>query len=162
VAFITIDIGANNVDKCVSVAGIDQACVNEGGLSVAQDLPMILLALRSAAPNVPIFAMNYPDPFLALVRFGAAGQQIAAASLPNTLAFNAVLENIYSSFGVSVADVAQAFHTTDTTPIGGVPLNVLLATAWTWTGFPPPIGPNPHPNALGYAVIAGAFVKQIR
>jgi lysophospholipase L1-like esterase len=162
VAFMTIDIGANNVDKCVSTAGIDQTCLNLGIASAFNDLPVILLTLRSQAPDVPIFAMNYFDPFLALVRFGPVGVQIAKDSLPNTLLFNALLENIYGAYGVPVANVQQAFHTTDTTPFAGVPLNVLLATAWTWTAFPPPIGPNPHPNAIGYAVIAGAFVKVIR
>jgi len=162
VAFITIDIGANNVDKCVSLAGLLQSCVDAGIGAAAQDLPAILLALRSEAPDVPIFAMNYYDPFLGLAIFGALGQQIAASSLVNALVFNAVLENAYGAYGIPVADVARAFHLTDTTTFAGVPLNLLLTIAWTWMGAPPPIGPNIHPNAAGYAVIAGAFARVVR
>ena len=42
-----------------------------------------------------------------------------------------------------------------------LPLNVFLEFAWTWVGAPPPVGPDIHPNAVGYAVIAGAFVRAI-
>jgi hypothetical protein len=44
----------------------------------------------------------------------------------------------------------------------GVPLNVYLALTLTWIGAPPPVGPDIHPNATGYAVIAGAFVTTIQ
>jgi hypothetical protein len=43
-------------------------------------------------------------------------------------------------------------------PALGVPLNVLLVCRWTWMCVPPPVGPNIHANADGYAVIAGAFL----
>jgi hypothetical protein len=53
-----------------------------------------------------------------------------------------------------VANVAAAFR------IESFPTNVLLALTWTWMA-PPPRGPDIHPNADGYAAIAGAFVKAI-
>ena len=162
VAFVTIDIGANNIDGCVSAAGLLQSCVDDGIKAAMYDLPRILYKLRSEAPDVPIFAMNYYDPFLALATFGPLGQQIAVQSLQNAIVFNAVLENAYNAFGVPVADVEQAFRTTDTTPFLGIPLNVLLAAAWTWMDAPPPIGPDFHPNSTGYAVIAASFAKVIR
>jgi lysophospholipase L1-like esterase len=163
VAFVTLDIGANDVDTCISQQGIDDSCVQDGINAVLQDLPLILAALRSVAPEVPIFAMNYYDAFLGLWRFGPLGQQIAIKSLPGALAFNTALATVYKVFGVPVADVAAAFHITDTTPVplADVPVNVFLTLAWTWMGAPPPIGPNVHPNAIGYVVIAGAFVKTI-
>jgi lysophospholipase L1-like esterase len=162
VAFVTIDIGANDIDGCVTAAGLSQSCVDAGIKAAMDDLPKILYRLRSEAPDVPIFAMNYYDPFLALATFGALGQQIAVQSLQNAIVFNAVLENAYGAFGVPVADVARAFRTTDTTPFLGIPVNVLLAVAWTWMAAPPPIGPDFHPNVTGYAVIAASFAKVIR
>jgi hypothetical protein len=59
--------------------------------------------------------------------------------------------------------VAKAFRTTDFTPVPAfdLPVNVLATLVWTWMGAAPPVGPDIHPNAFGYAVIAGAFVKTI-
>ena len=70
---------------------------------------------------------------------------------------------IYQAFGVPVADVAGAFRIADSTPLPrfGVPVNVLLTFVLTWMGAPPPIGPDIHPNAIGYAVIVGAFVNAL-
>ena len=39
----------------------------------------------------------------------------------------------------------------------GWPRNVALVCSWTWACAPPPRGPNEHPNAAGYRVIASAF-----
>jgi hypothetical protein len=107
--------------------------------------------------------MNYNDPLLGLWRFGPAGQQFASDSLKITVFFNSVLEKIYGVFHVPVADVAQAFRITDSRPLPlvDVPVNVFLALSWTWMNLSPPLGPDVHPNAIGYAVIAGAFVKVI-
>jgi hypothetical protein len=107
--------------------------------------------------------MNYYDPFLAAWKLGASGKLVASESLTATLAFNSLLQGWYDVAGVPVADVAGAYHITNfaLVPIVGVPLNVLLALSLTWIGAPPPVGPDIHPNALGYAVIAGAFVKTI-
>ena len=58
-----------------------------------------------------------------------------------------------------MADVAAAFQSGDFTivPGFGIPLNVLLICQWTWMCVPPPQGPNIHPNAIGYGVIAETF-----
>jgi lysophospholipase L1-like esterase len=42
-----------------------------------------------------------------------------------------------------------------------VPLNVGLICEWTWICAPAPLGPNNHPNADGYRVIARAFADQL-
>ena len=44
---------------------------------------------------------------------------------------------------------------------GRLPLNVVLELLWTWMAVPPLAGPDPHPNAVGYAVIAGAFAEAL-
>ena len=164
VAFVTLDLGANNVLRCLGATAVDQTCVVNAINAMFVDFTQILPALRAAAgPAVPIIAMNYYDPLLAAWIRGEAGQALALESYQATLAVNAVLENIYGAFQVPVADVEAAFRTGDFTPVPGlnVPLNVLLVLAWTWMGAPPPDGPDVHPNSLGYAVIAGAFAKRL-
>jgi lysophospholipase L1-like esterase len=160
VVLVTIDIGANNVLPCVGLSGIDTGCINQGVGEVAHDLPYILQQLRAAAgAGVPIVAMNYYDPVLAEWLQGPAGQALAKQSVQFTVFFNNVLESIYAAAGVPVADVQAAFQTTTFTP--GLPLNVTLICAWTWMCAPSPVGPNIHPNAVGYWVIAGTFAKTI-
>jgi len=162
VELVTIDIGADDILRCFSlVTGIDLGCVTSAIGSIGNDLAIILQALRAADADVLIVGMNYYDPFLAAWLFGAQGQALAAASLPLTIQFNTALQAAYQVFQVPVADVARAFRITNTTPVLGIPLNVLIAVSWTWMGAPPPVGPDVHPNAIGYAVIAGAFVRAI-
>ena len=162
VALVTITIGGDNLLHCISAAGIDPACAAAGATAIGNDLPQIIFALRAAAgPKVPIVAANYYDPFLAAWTLLPGGQQLAIDSLQATLGLNALLENIYSGLGVPVADVARAFHITEfaNVPVFNVPLNVFLSLTWTWMGAPPPRGPDIHPNAVGYAVIASTFIR---
>jgi len=150
VSFVTIDIGPNDIFQLGAEAGVAQ---------IAQNLPVILAALRDAAgPGVPIVGMNFYG--TRLVDWFSN-----PASLPgriaDVVAFNNLLEGIYGPFGDPVADVESAFSTTVTTPVGGIPLDVLRICQWTWMCAAPPLGPNVHANAAGYGVIAGAFEKVI-
>ena len=137
---------------------------------------MILWKLRAAAgPTVPIYAMNYYDPYLAAWLTGPSGQTLARESVclttgyghptycPFPTGFDGLLDGIYALFGVPVADVASAFHTNNftTIPFIGLPVNVLLICAWTWMCAPPPVGPNVHANDIGYWVVAGTFARKI-
>ena len=148
VALVTIDIGPNDLFR-------------GGGVpAITTNLPVILAALREAAgPGVPIIGMNFYDPFLAPVWFSnpaGLGTEIAQA-----VGLNGVFDAIYAAAGIPVADVGAAFQTTVTTPIGGVPLNVLRICAWTWMCAPAPLGPDIHANAAGYHVIALAFEAKL-
>jgi lysophospholipase L1-like esterase len=164
VALVTLDVGANNVDGCVTLdpLGTDDTCFVAGANTAAADLRYIILPRLQAAAGrqVPIIGMNYYDPFL-------AGWQLdhtfAQGTLAATLGFNTLLGIAYQSAGVPVADVASAFHITNFNPVPVVdlPLNVFLELSWTWISAPPPLGPDVHPNAAGYAVIAGAFLKAL-
>ena len=162
VELITIDIGANDVDHCISPV-FSLGCIETGTGLVELNLPQILLGLRAASPNTPIVAMNYYDPFLAAWILGPAGQTLAGESKTATDEFNGELQEIYEAAGVPVVDVASAFEVDNGNPIPflNVPVNVLLTLIWTWTAAPAPFGPDIHPNALGYAVIAEAFVTKI-
>jgi hypothetical protein len=72
-----------------------------------------------------------------------------------------MLEQIYEAAGDPVADVESAFSTTVTTPVVGIPLDVLRICQWTWMCAAAPLGPNIHANSAGYGVIAQAFEKII-
>jgi lysophospholipase L1-like esterase len=164
VSFVTIDIGANDVDGCISSTGaIDQNCVQAGFKSTAANLPYILGRLKLAAPHAQIVGMNYYDPFLAAWTLVANGKAVATESLASATEFNVILGSIYKVFGVPVADVATAFRTYNfaAVPVENLPVNVFMVLSWTYMGAPPPLGPDFHCNAAGYAAIAGAFASQI-
>lgn len=155
VAFITIDLGANDVF-------LD--CDGDPGCFIPQisaNLPHILATLRDhAGPDVPIVGMNYYGPdVVQWFDDPAAGAAAAAA----TVQFNNFLESLYAGAGVPVADVESAFAVTDFTTVaqlkgvGPVPLSVYDACTLTWICTGPPLGPDIHANSDGYGVIAEAF-----
>jgi lysophospholipase L1-like esterase len=174
VALITITIGGDNVQHCISLAGvIDFQCLQDGVTAIANDLPAILTALRVAAgPTVPIVGANFYDPILAawVLLPQPQGPELAQQSLLlitqglfGIPGLNPLVEGIYAAFGVRLADVGAAFRITDFSlvPVLNIPRNVFIELTRTWMGAPPPRGPDTHPNAAGYLTIAGAFYKAI-
>jgi lysophospholipase L1-like esterase len=146
IAFVTIDIGANDVLFGGGVAAIEA------------NLPLILTALRAAAgADVPIVGMNYYDPLLALIWFTTFDLDALKAEAQSDV-LNGTLEGIYSSFGDPVAKVDEAFANTDLTiQPDGLPLNVQRICEWTWICA----AGDHHPNTDGYAVIAEAFDAEL-
>lgn len=144
VSVVTIDIGANDTFQF----GADAPAI------ISANLPTILAALQGAAgPEVPIVGMNYYDPFLAVVWFQTHSLAALQAEVASTVGFNNLLEGIYHAAGDPVADVESAFSVTNTTLVGGVPLNVIRECQWTWICDLGDI----HANTAGYGVIAQAF-----
>jgi lysophospholipase L1-like esterase len=167
VALITLDIGANDIDNCVTGLTVDEACIEAAiaaGGTIPTNLPVILTELETAAPGVPIYAMNYYDPFLAAYITGTAGQTLAAESLTLAGEFNGELGTIYGDFSVPVADVSTAFDTNDYTTIDpntGLPNDVSVICRDTWECNPPPRGNNIHADIDGYALITNTFATLI-
>jgi lysophospholipase L1-like esterase len=168
IAFVTIDIGANDLAKCVSGLVIDPACVNQGFASAEGNLRLILSTLRTAAGRgTPIVGMTYYDPYLASWLAGTPGQSVAKASAKTLSAFNALLKANYAAVGAPVADVERTFLTSDfqdmitLNPFGLVPLNVAVICKLTWMCAAPPVGPNIHANVAGYAAIAVTFATSV-
>jgi lysophospholipase L1-like esterase len=161
VAFITIDIGANDIlglYGCVDFKTylIDGACVDANLPTVEGNMATILQALHGAAPGVPIFGMSYYDVLLGAWYLGYPG--VALANHPIVKELNDGFAATYGANGAIVADVWGAFdsdnfeliHTEDW---GDVPTNV--GHICDWTRFC--LSQDIHPNVTGYGVIAQAF-----
>jgi lysophospholipase L1-like esterase len=162
---VTIDIGANDVQRCVSRSplGIDLACIQQGLGDVQRLLPQVLAQLHAAAPDAHLVVVNYYNPFLAAYLTGAAGQALAQQSVALQAALNAILAASAATVGADVADVSTAFRSTVTTPVmvpalgGAVPTNVATICAWTWMCQLGDI----HANDAGYAVMADTVAARL-
>jgi lysophospholipase L1-like esterase len=164
---VTVELGFNNVARCLRSPALAGACVaNQIGV-VSQQLPQILSALKTVAgPNVTIIGLGHADPFLAKALSGPAGTASSAQSLMAMQQLNSALASAYAAYSMPMVDVAAAFKMTSTNPtvlagVGKVPLNVAQACLLTWMCQPTPLGPNLHPNDAGYQVIAGAIAAVI-
>ena len=170
VAFITIDIGANDVlYRCIDRTGlIDRACVVELLPHLQTRVTHIVDALNTAAgPSVPIVAMTYYDPFLGYWGLVPGGRALAHADQRVWVLLNAMFATAYSDAGVTVADVATTFRIddfTDTVLVPGrglIPVNVALTCRWTWFCSPKFAG-DPHANQTGYKKIARTFDRELQ
>ncbi|WLW53615.1 SGNH/GDSL hydrolase family protein [Streptomyces sp. YU58] len=166
VAYVTLSVGANDILlNCVGPAGsLDGACLNSQSQTMAKNLAQIAGALREAGTkNTRFVGSTYHNPFLATWLLGAAGQQAAKESAPLVGAANTGITQVYKSTGFKVADVAGAFSSDDfTTQVnvpgaGEAPLSVAKICRLTWACTMK----DPHPNADGHKVIAGAFAAQL-
>jgi lysophospholipase L1-like esterase len=98
VAFVTVDIGANDL-------------FTGGAAAIAVNLPVILAQVRAAAgPDVPIVGMNYYDPFVAPIWFSTHDLAAVAAEAASLRTFNDFVEGVYATAGVPVADADPAPH----------------------------------------------------
>jgi lysophospholipase L1-like esterase len=168
IAFITLDIGGDDIDGCVTNETIIRTCADDGIDAINTNVPKILSALRQAAGrNVEIAVMTYYDPFLEDYVTGSSGQTLAAESVALTKQVNDDLLSAFRGNNVQIADVATAFGTytpfaTTTTYAGHtVPVAVANICQWTWMCAPTPLGPNVHANTAGYREIASLFEKKI-
>lgn len=158
---ITVTIGANDVQRCVSRSpggpmSVDYACVQQGLATVATRLPAALGALRAAAPDAQIVVTDYYNPFLA-----AWSADPGLAQLSSVLQDQLNGQIVAAAAGVDaeVADVAGAFSSDVWAPApgSGLPTNVAVICSWTWMCRQTDI----HANDLGYAAIAGAVVARV-
>ena len=166
-AFITLDIGANDVDGCATATGIDIACVGKGVSSIQANIPTIVSKLRKAAGGkTKIAGMTYYDPFLAEWLTGQTGLVIASLSQSLGKTVNGDLATAYQSKHFKIADVATAFDSygslgTTPFPYAPEPAPVANICKWTWMCTTAPRGPNIHANAAGYREIAAVFKQTL-
>jgi lysophospholipase L1-like esterase len=170
VLLVTIDIGANDPERCAGQQGAGQPSLTQLAECAVKDIPMavthlttIMARLTAAAgPGVRIVGMNYYLPALAEWHNGLPGQLVARVAERLAATYNAMLGRVYTHYGARVADVFGAFHTSDFASQKGArtgPRNVALLCQWTWGCAAPPRGPNQHANQAGYHVIARAFLQ---
>jgi lysophospholipase L1-like esterase len=156
---ITIDIGANDVQRCVQSGTIDATCIQEGMTTVATYLPQVLQQLHHAAPRAQLLVLNYYNPFLAAYLLGPAGQALATQSSQLQLVLNGIIDDAAAGSHATLVDIATAFRSGDETPvsvpgIGTIPTNVATICSLTWMCVRSDI----HANDAGYAVMAAAVV----
>jgi lysophospholipase L1-like esterase len=163
VSLVTLDIGANDVDGCVSAPASVLSCVGAGEASISRNTPQILRGIkRAAGKGAALAAMNLYDPVLAYALQPTSPLfSLAGASLVLAKGVNTDIANADTAAGFKTADVQDAFDTFDQTPatFGTTTAaeNVVQVCTLTWACTAPPRGPNIHANAMGYSVIAGAF-----
>jgi lysophospholipase L1-like esterase len=163
VPFVTIDIGANDVDGCLSGSTVNPGCVQSGLAHICTDLPQILAGLDAAYPGLVVYGMDYYDPFLGLWITGPTGQTLAQQSEALALSLNGQLAQIYAAGGVATADPATLFQTSDFAPTGsylGVTEPQNVADVCNWTLFCSG-GGNIHANDIGHGLVAQAFEQVV-
>jgi lysophospholipase L1-like esterase len=160
-AAVTVNIGDNDVERCIHRTGVDEDCAERELAVVGDRLPRIARRLRAAAgPEVPIVGLTDYDQFLAFWLRGAGGRKIARRSVAIVLKLNGMADSIYADAGLLAADAADAFATAELDRRvalpghGRVPLAVKRVCNWTWACSDPPVGFNDHANATGYRVLA--------
>ncbi len=150
---ITLDLGANDVLQCVDGVVIDQVCLQDTLDQLSEDLTYIVDALHEAAPDTPIVGMNYYNP---LSVYWFQDPAIAQYTVGVQLWINTVLESVYASYDIPVADVAGAFMSYDLITdenSNALPDSIELLCDWTWMCS----HQNIHANELGYTAIAEEF-----
>jgi len=158
VAFVTINIGANDITGCFSGGAINTACAQTATGVIQANLTAILGGLRAAGGSVPIIGMNYYDSFLGAWITG--GQSFAQSSEQFVVSANTTLQSIDAAADATAADVQTAFDTTNFALTGsylGVTQPQNVANVCNWTAACQSNLTNNHPNATGYQVIAGAY-----
>jgi lysophospholipase L1-like esterase len=165
IRYISIDIGANDVDGCATGSSINAACIVQGEKTIAQNLNTILSAIKTADHGVAQkIGMAYYDPFLAEWLTGTTGQAVAAASVTALAGINLTESSEYSAYGFKVADVFTKYKTAqfapyvNTPPYGKIPTNVSKICTWTYMCSVQ----NIHPNPTGYQQIADAFLAKLK
>ena len=163
VAFVTIDVGGDDIVGCGLSGTIDPSCSQRALAQIQANMPVILGGLRAAGGNIPIIGMTYYDPLLAFWLRGTAGQQTAVQSVGNLLQLNSELAGAYQQFGAAVANGQQAFDSTNFQMTGSFNGQVLpqnVANICNWTHMCEP-SPNIHANDIGHQLLANEFESQL-
>ena len=155
VAFVTIDIGGNDVVGCA--LSTDPQCFPQAEITMETNLKMILAGLHTADPRVRIFGMSYFDPVLGLWLSGGSLRQQALATIPEVVTLNNELDYLYRPS--NTANVQGAFAVTDLEQMasqwGKAPVDVVDACSWLDIECPNFGGDDP--NDEGAVQIAAAF-----
>ncbi|MCW2495465.1 SGNH/GDSL hydrolase family protein [Jatrophihabitans sp.] len=163
VKYVTIDIGANDVDSCAPGGSIDAGCIVKGLGTIGTNLQTIMSGLYAADGGKPqSVGMSYYDPFLEFYLTGTEGRAVAAASVGLLAALNSELALEFSAYGFKSADVSNTFKSgnfgqvQNDPPYGKLPINVRNICDYTYMCSLQ----NIHATPAGYQLIADTFAKQ--
>ncbi|HUV58401.1 MAG TPA: GDSL-type esterase/lipase family protein [Acidimicrobiales bacterium] len=160
---VTLDLGFNDIVACLRGASVDMTCVNQNLALLARQLPQIISTLKAAAgPNVTFIGLNHYNPYTARALLGAKGIQFAQDSTAVLRQLNDLLQQIYASYAVPMANVVRAFNSdarqgSKSRFMRSMPINVQEACNLTWMCRSGHYGPNLHPNNAGYEAITDAI-----
>ena len=117
VALVTIDIGGNDLLRCVrGGAEVDTACVADGVQTVEKNLPTILGRLRAAAgDDVPVLVLGYYNPWLAAKALDQPVKGLDDAAKAYT-ALSRAIQAAADATDTTFVGLDEAFATRDTTP----------------------------------------------
>ncbi len=165
---VTVNIGDNDVEHCITARRIDYRCVTQGMSMIARNLVAIGNRLRAAAgPRVTIVGVASYDQFWAFWLNGVRGRRIARASADIVAQVNRTEDEAWRQSGVFVADSGPSFRTLDQRRVslrghGRVPRAVERVCHLTWACSGSPVNFNDHANQRGYRVIGTSVVRVIR
>ena len=164
---MTIDLGFNDIERCLAFHVVDQACLTQRLDLISQQLPPILAALRAAAgPSVRLVGLGHYDPFLGTYLHRGADLAFSEDSVAAIERLDDTLHGIYAAAGVPMANVARAFDMThsesvDLAGVGDVPRNVEQTCVLTWMCTSASPHARQHPDNAGYQVIAQAIAAVV-
>jgi lysophospholipase L1-like esterase len=170
IRFVTIDIGANDLQICLKNGSIDLNCVNTGIANIKKYGAVIAKRLRKAAGRKqPMAVSTLYDPFLQSWFSGSGGQAIAQGSVDIARKqVNPAISSAFKPSGFKVAKTDEDFQTyvpfSKTTTFNGqagVPVAVASICKLTYMCKAKPVGPNIHATTAGYTVMAKAFRKAL-
>jgi lysophospholipase L1-like esterase len=166
---VTVNVGDNDVERCITSTRIATACVNRALATVAANIPTIVGSLRQAGGSgLRIVGIADYDQFWALWLRGRRGRTVAQQSASVVERLNTTLDAAYVRSGALAADAGPAFAIQALHPSvrfrgsSRVPLAVARICSWTWSCSAPPIGFDDHANAAGYRVIANTVIRAAR
>jgi lysophospholipase L1-like esterase len=163
IGLITISIGGNDFDGCISNAD-PIPCVAAAIPVMKANITALATALRQAAgAAVPMLATTYPDVVLGAWTIGTAGQALARESVLDFKAVvNPALKAAYAPADVTFVDITAdsgayipLTETTTLKPYGTLPVAVARVCVDTWFCSEK----NIHPTDAGYALIAAELAK---
>ena len=150
VAFVTVDLGFNDIAPCLGGGVVDEGCVDAALRRIASAVPAVVADLRAAGGRgLLVVGLQHADPYVADSLFGRA--DFARKTVAVFDRMNAVLASAYGSAGAAVARVPAS-----TGPASG-PHAVEAACTSTWMCT----DHNIHPTAAGYREIADAVAEAI-
>ena len=172
VAFVTIDIGGDDIDGCGITGALSSTCVTRSLAAINANLATVMSGLRGAGGGVPIVGMTYYDPYLAAWYSGAwfngpPSKELAKESLPVLRSLNAELKTVYGRYGANVANVEKPYQSNDWKVTGSylgtaLPQNVADICNWTHMCMTGGGNPNIHATDYGHSLIAAAYEKVLR